>query len=74
MPEHEALIQSVMGYLFGTLAIGFAIIAAFNGYVAVAQDQPFNKRFAEMAGILIVVSGISFAIGIALRFWFGVDF
>lgn len=56
-----------------TLAIGFTIIATFNGYVAIAQDEPFGKRFVEMAGILIVVSVISFVIGIALRSWFGVE-
>ena len=56
-----------------TLAIGLGIVAAFNGYVAVAQDQSFGKRFTEMAGILIVVSAISFGIGIALRTWFGLE-
>jgi VIT1/CCC1 family predicted Fe2+/Mn2+ transporter len=56
-----------------TLAIGLAIVAAFNGYVAVARDQSFGRRFAEMAGILVVVSAISFAIGIALRGWLGVE-
>lgn len=56
-----------------TLAIGLGIVAAFNGYVAVAQDQSFGKRFVEMTGILIVVSAISFGIGIALRGWFGIE-
>lgn len=56
-----------------TLAVGLGIVAAFNGYVAVAQDQSFGKRFVEMTGILIVVSAISFGIGIALRGWFGIE-
>lgn len=56
-----------------TLGIGIVIVAAFNAYVSIAQDQPFSKRFSEMAGILIVVSMISFGIGIALRTWFGIE-
>ncbi len=56
-----------------TLGIGIAIVAAFNGYVSVAQDQSFSKRFTEMTGILVIVSVISFGIGIALRTWFGIE-
>jgi VIT1/CCC1 family predicted Fe2+/Mn2+ transporter len=55
-----------------TLIIGLLIIALFNFYVSVAQDHSFKKRFTEMTGILIVVTSISFAIGLILREWFGI--
>ncbi len=54
-----------------TFISGLFIVAIFNYYISVAQDQPFKQRFAEMAGILTVVTLISFAIGILLRSWFG---
>lgn len=55
-----------------TLIIGLLIIALFNFYVSIAQDHPFKQRFTEMTSILIVVTGISFAIGLILREWFGI--
>lgn len=55
-----------------TLIIGLLIIAIFNFYVSIAQDYSFRQRFTEMSGILIVVTSISFVIGILLRNWFGI--
>jgi len=55
-----------------TLIIGLLIIALFNFYVSIAQDHSFKQRFTEMTSILIVVTGISFAIGLILREWFGI--
>jgi VIT1/CCC1 family predicted Fe2+/Mn2+ transporter len=57
-------------YLFAlgcTLAIALAIIAAFNYYISVARDQPFGRRFAEMASLSLSVAGISFLVGFLLR-------
>jgi VIT1/CCC1 family predicted Fe2+/Mn2+ transporter len=56
-----------------TLAIAVLIIALFNYYISVAKDQPFGKRFAEMAGMSLCVAGLSFLIGLALRKFMGVD-
>jgi hypothetical protein len=33
----------------------------------------FKKRFLEMAGISLGVAAINFAIGLAVRAWFGID-
>ncbi len=50
-----------------TLAVAIAIIAAFNYYISVARDQPFGRRFGEMALLSLSVSGISFLVGFLLR-------
>ena len=55
-----------------TLIIGLLIIAKFNFYVSIAQDHSFRQRFTEMTSILIVVTGISFVIGVILRDWFAI--
>jgi VIT1/CCC1 family predicted Fe2+/Mn2+ transporter len=55
------------------LTVGVLIIAAFNVYVAVAQDEPFRRRFVEMAGLSLGVSAVSFLIGLVVRNLFGVE-
>ncbi|NTU52797.1 MAG: rubrerythrin family protein [Chlorobiaceae bacterium] len=50
----------------------FLLIALFNFYVSVAQGVPFRSRFLEMAGLIVVVSGISFLAGLAIRYFFGI--
>jgi VIT1/CCC1 family predicted Fe2+/Mn2+ transporter len=62
-------------YLSLALAFGGAltVIALFNFYVSVAQGVPFKSRFLEMAGLIILVSGISFLAGLAIRHFFGVE-
>ena len=55
------------------LTVGVVIIAAFNFYVAVAQDEPFRRRFVEMAGLSLGVSAVSFLIGLVVRNLFGVE-
>ena len=50
----------------------FMIVALFNFYISVAKGVPFRSRFLEMAGMIVVVAGISFAAGLAIRFFFGV--
>jgi VIT1/CCC1 family predicted Fe2+/Mn2+ transporter len=56
-----------------TLGTSVAIIAIFNFYIAVAKDQPFGKRFLEMAGLSLGVAAISFLIGFLISGWLGVD-
>ena len=54
-----------------TFINGLLIIALFNFYVSVAQDKSFNRRFVEMVIILLIVTIISFLIGLILRESFG---
>jgi VIT1/CCC1 family predicted Fe2+/Mn2+ transporter len=56
-----------------TLSTVVLIIAFFNFYVSVAMDQPFKRRFAEMAALSFGIAGLSFLIGLLLRFVLGVD-
>ncbi|PXY77912.1 MAG: rubrerythrin family protein [Methanobacteriota archaeon] len=55
-----------------TLIIGIVVIASFNFYVSVVEEVSFLHRFAEMAGLLFVVSLISFGIGVILSNWMGI--
>lgn len=57
------------------LALGFAvaIIAVFNFYLAVARDEPFGRRFWEMAILSFSVAGFSFFVGFAARKLLGVE-
>ena len=61
------LLENYIKALICTLLLAVGIIAAFNYYIAVAKDQPFAKRFFEMAGLSLAVAGISFLVGYALR-------
>jgi len=54
-----------------TFINGLLIIALFNFYVSVAQEKSFNRRFIEMVIILLIVTIISFLIGLILRESFG---
>lgn len=56
-----------------TLTIAILIIAFFNYYISVAQDQPFKKRFLEMAGLSLSVSAFSFLIGLLMRTFFNIE-
>jgi vacuolar iron transporter family protein len=56
-----------------SLATSIVIIAVFNFYIAVAEDEPFGKRFVEMAGLSLGVAAFSFLIGFLIRQWLGVD-
>jgi VIT1/CCC1 family predicted Fe2+/Mn2+ transporter len=55
------------------LAGAVMIIAFFNYYVSVAQDEPFKERFLEMAGLSFGVAAFSFLIGFVIRQFLGVD-
>jgi VIT1/CCC1 family predicted Fe2+/Mn2+ transporter len=56
-----------------SLATSVVIIAVFNFYISVAKDEPFRKRFFEMAGLSLGVAAFSFLIGFLIRQWLGVD-
>jgi len=55
------------------LALAMGVILLFSYYVSVAQDQPFGKRFAEMAVVSLGVAALSFLIGLAVRMVFHID-
>jgi VIT1/CCC1 family predicted Fe2+/Mn2+ transporter len=56
-----------------TLVAVVLIIAFFNFYISVAMDQPFKKRFTEMALLSFGVAGLSFVLGRLMRVLLGVD-
>lgn len=55
------------------LAVVVLIIFGFTYYISVAKGLPFKKRFAEMAGISLSVSAISFVIGILVKKFLGIS-
>ncbi len=55
------------------LSVVVVIIFVFTYYISVAKDLPFVRRFAEMAGISIVVAAISFGIGLLVKHFLGID-
>ena len=55
------------------LIVVVLIIAGFTYYTSVALDQPFRKRFSEMALISIGVAVVSFFVGILAKQLLGVD-
>lgn len=61
------LLPSYYVALGATLMVAIAIIALFNYYISVAKDQPFARRFGEMAGLSLGVAGLSFLMGFLLR-------
>lgn len=56
-----------------TLILAVIIIAFFNFYMSVVKNEPFKKRFLEMAGISLGVAAFSFFIGYLFRLLIGVD-
>ena len=55
------------------LAVVILIIAGFTYYTSIAQDQPFKRRFLEMAIISVSVAVVSFIVGILAKMFLGVD-
>jgi vacuolar iron transporter family protein len=49
------------------------IIAVFNYYISVAKDEPFRRRFLEMASLSLGVAAFSFILGYFIRSALGVD-
>jgi VIT1/CCC1 family predicted Fe2+/Mn2+ transporter len=62
-----------MAALISMLVIVVLIIAGFTFYTSVAQDQPFKSRFWEMALISVGVAVVSFFVGIAAKYFLGVE-
>jgi len=55
------------------LTLAVIIIALFNYYISVAKDEPFKKRFVEMAGISLGVAALSFVLGYVIRSTLGIE-
>lgn len=55
------------------LLVVVLIIGGFTYYTSVAQDQPFKRRFWEMACISIGVAVMSFVVGILAKSLLGVE-
>ena len=55
------------------IAMVLLIILFFNYYISVAKDEPFLRRFGEMAVISLSVALISFLIGILAKNLLGID-
>ncbi len=78
----STVVLLVLPYLFFTsyvyaliamLVVVLLVIAGFNFYIAVAKNESFRTRFWEMALISLGIAGISFAIGVAVRLWLGLE-
>lgn len=54
-------------------AIVIFLIAIFMFYVAVSKSESFWKKFGEMAIISISVAVLSFALGLGVKHWLGID-
>ncbi|MEX1308634.1 MAG: VIT1/CCC1 transporter family protein, partial [Eubacteriales bacterium] len=67
------LISNYILSLMVTLTIAILIIAFFNYYISVANDQPFFARFGEMTLISLGVAAVSFGIGFLVNRFFGLD-
>jgi len=65
--------DNVYSCLAFALAASVIIIALFNYYISVAKDEPFKSRFFEMAGLSLGVAAVTFAIGLVLRKFLGVE-
>ena len=55
------------------LTAAVLIIAMFNYYISVVKDEPFKKRFLEMAGVSLGVAGLSFLVSYVVRTVLGVE-
>ena len=55
------------------LTSGVIIIAVFNYYISVAQDETFKDRFLEMAGLSLSVAAFSFGVGYLIRIFLGIE-
>lgn len=55
------------------LVVVVLIIGLFNYYISVVQNEPFLRRFGEMAVISLGVAAISFGIGLLAKGLLGLD-
>jgi VIT1/CCC1 family predicted Fe2+/Mn2+ transporter len=56
-----------------TLAIVVVIILGFNYYLCTAKDLPLRKHFFEMLAVSLGVTVISFAVGLGVKHFLGVE-
>lgn len=56
-----------------TIGIAILIIFVFNYYISVAKDLSFKHRFLEMVILNLIVTFITFTIGILVREGFGIE-
>ncbi len=56
-----------------TIGIAIFIIFIFNYYISVAKDLSFKHRFLEMVVLNLVVTAITFGIGILVREGLGIE-
>lgn len=64
--------QFMVALLFMILTV-ILIIAGFTYYISVAQDHKFSPRFLEMTVISVSVAVLSFFVGIAAKYFLGVE-
>ncbi|MBN1306790.1 MAG: VIT1/CCC1 transporter family protein [Chitinispirillaceae bacterium] len=55
------------------MAEALLIIAVFNFYIAITNDERFGRRFLEMASLSFAVAALSFLIGFLLRTFFNIE-
>lgn len=65
----ESFVAALVVMMF-TVAL---IILAFNYYISVAKSLNFKERFLEMLVISGSVAILSFAVGLAVKAWLGID-
>jgi VIT1/CCC1 family predicted Fe2+/Mn2+ transporter len=66
----------IEGYLLAlglTLVNAIIVIFCFTFYISVAKDLDFRRRLLEMLVVSMGVAGLSFAIGVLIRMFLGVD-
>jgi VIT1/CCC1 family predicted Fe2+/Mn2+ transporter len=66
------VIHDVYLSLAWTMVNALLVILGFTGYIAIAKNLSFRKRFTEMAGLSLSVALISFLIGFVVRTIIGV--
>lgn len=67
------LLENPYSALVLTLAEAVFVIFIFTFYLSVAKDLSFRQRFFEMAAISLGIAAISFAIGMVIRVFLGVN-
>jgi VIT1/CCC1 family predicted Fe2+/Mn2+ transporter len=67
------ILESYYICLTFALAAAVLIIALFNYYISVAKDEPFRRRFLEMAALSLGVAALSFILGYFIRTALGVE-
>lgn len=67
------LLENPFISLIVSLVVAVTIIFLFNYYISVAKDYDFKKRFVEMASISLGVAGVSFMVGIVVKYFFGIE-